>query len=104
MKRFTVWTYGICLLEVEDPRPNNETWVFRSYMKHKLTSLTRKPTGIILIEVHCQFVPITHISKVSVQHLYVTVDDFERDEFVVLGTDPTHKEQGCVATVDHLGI
>ena len=73
-------------------------------MKHKLTSLTRKPKGIILIGVHCQFVPITHISKVSVQHLYVTVDDLERDELVVALRDARDEEERRVPAVHDLGV
>ena len=73
-------------------------------MKHRLTGLTRKPKGIILIGVRCQFVPITHISKVSVQHLHISMNYLQSDQFVVAGADATDEEERGVSPVHHRGI
>lgn len=47
---------------------------------------------------------MTHVSKVSVQDLHVTVDDLECDELVVGRADPADEEQRGVSPVDDLCV
>ena len=46
----------------------------------------------------------TYIPKVAVQHLNVSVDNLQCDEFIVSRADPTHEEQRGVSAVHHFRV
>ncbi|KAF5321096.1 hypothetical protein D9619_000776 [Psilocybe cf. subviscida] len=50
------------------------------------------------------FSSLTHIAKVTIQYLYVAVDDLQRNQLVVVDADPAHEKQGRVASVHDLGV
>lgn len=44
------------------------------------------------------------VAVIFVHLLNVAMHDFESDEFVIGGGAPGDEEEGCIATVDNLGI
>ena len=49
-------------------------------------------------------IQLANIPKVSIQHLDVAVDDFERNEFVIALGDARDEEEGGVAAIDYFGV
>ena len=70
-----------------------------------LTSQVRKPeVHVSASEQEFGSKRHTHVSKISVEHFDITMDDFKRHELVVRLADAAHEEQGSVSSVDDLGI
>jgi hypothetical protein len=46
----------------------------------------------------------TDVTEISVQNLYVAMDDFQCHKLVVAGSDPANEEERCVAPINHFGI
>jgi hypothetical protein len=59
--------------------------------------------SICLLEVEDK-VQFTDVSKVPVQHLYISMYDLQRQKFVVTWGDGANKEKRGVTSVNDLGI
>lgn len=53
------------------------------------------------IEDEIQF---AHVSKVFVERLDVSMDDFETQQFIVVRVDARDEEETRITTVNHLGV
>ena len=96
------YTYGVGFLEVEDAIMKlavPSCLMFRML----LTDRARKP-GLPLSVWPSKLWRSTHVSKVSVKYLHISVYNFERDQLVVPGPNAANEEQGCVASVYHFSI
>lgn len=95
-------TNGEGFLEIEDPKRGEPACGV--LLGRELTDPARIPWRLLSICTHWAVNSKTHISKVSVQHLDVSVDDLQRDQLVISRTNPANEEQGRISPVDDLGV
>lgn len=69
----------------------------------ELTNRARKPSNFVKRERRTTR-HITHVPKISVQHLYVSVDDLQRHKLVVRLPDARYKEQRGIAPIHDLRV
>lgn len=41
----------------------------------------------------------TYISKITIKNFYITMDNLERDEFIIIWVDACYKKETCVSKV-----
>lgn len=76
----------------------------KEIMNQTLTDRARRPMPTGRETSHSRDQQRAHISKVSIEHLYVSVDDLQGDELVISGANPANEEQRCVTSVDDLRV
>ena len=47
---------------------------------------------------------IAYIAKISIQHLDIAVNDFQRYQLVIAGADSSHEEQASITPIDDLRV
>ena len=46
----------------------------------------------------------TYVTEVPIQNLNITMNDLQRDEFVIAGSNTGDEEERGISPIDHLGI
>lgn len=46
----------------------------------------------------------THVAKVSIQHFYISVDNFQRNQLIISRTNSGDEEQRSISSVDDFSI
>lgn len=78
-------------------------WLYNAGRK-ELTDQAHKPTLNLISCSNRTVSMITHVSKVTVQHFHVSVDNFECHQFVILWTNTANKEEWSISPIDHLCV
>lgn len=97
-------THRVCLLEVED---TDDTYQQCSRVKqcHRLlTDRVHKPVPWLSAQSGQDEEPGTHVAKIAVENLHISMHYLQRDQLVVSRPNSAYEEEGGVTSVNHLGI
>ena len=97
-------TYGVSLLEVENPACMVSVSLYhhKERSAHKSSSQTYE--GVSAYNKSEDLGAATHIPKVPVQHLNVTMDNLQHHQLVVALTDSGYEEQRRISPVHNLRV